>query len=304
MWGRHVGGYDYYISDAAGDGIPTVDITMTPQAGNQGFRACRCCWIPLSSGFMVVCAYIVCLIFGLTLTHAEMTSRQSDVATVHGVVKDNKGPVQGAIVRLQTTEVSTTTDALGRFHFDALKPDVPVSISAWAPGYYIGGGDEVIPPADNVQLTLIEHTREDHPDYQWMPSLHTNSQQGKACVDCHSSVGSDLPFTLTADEWLEDAHSQSAINPRFLSMYNGTDVQGHQSPPIRKGHNRDYGQFPLPPDMNKPYYGPGYKLDFPGSAGNCAACHVPVAAVNTPYSVDPNTVTGGKQRGKCLRFLS
>ena len=48
--------------------------------------------------------------------------------------------------------------------------------------------------------------------------------------------------------------------------------------------------FPLPPDPSKPYYGPGYKLDFPDSAGNCSACHAPMEAVSAPYGIDPTTI--------------
>jgi len=75
-------------------------------------------------------------------------------------------------------------------------------------------------------------------------------------------------------------------------MYNGTDINGNRSPLTRYGYNRDYGSFPLRPDSTQPYYGPGFKLDFPDSAGNCAACHTPGAAVNAPYDTNPNMVRG------------
>jgi len=74
-------------------------------------------------------------------------------------------------------------------------------------------------------------------------------------------------------------------------MYMGTDMLGNQSPLTRYGSSRDYGRFTLRPDPDKPYFGPGYKLDFPETAGNCAACHTPAASVNDPYSIDPTTVT-------------
>ena len=80
-------------------------------------------------------------------------------------------------------------------------------------------------------------------------------------------------------------------------MYSGTDVHGNQSPPTRYGFNRDYGSFPLRPDLNQPYYGPGYKLDFSETDGNCAACHTPAASVNAPYGVNPTTVTGVAAEG-------
>jgi hypothetical protein len=93
--------------------------------------------------------------------------------------------------------------------------------------------------------------------------------------------------------WLDnDAHGKSAANIRFLSMYNGTDVNGNQSPQTRFAFNRDYGSIPLRPDLTQPYYGSGYKLDFPDTAGNCAACHIPGASIEDPYGMDPNKVSG------------
>jgi hypothetical protein len=61
--------------------------------------------------------------------------------------------------------------------------------------------------------------------------------------------------------------------------------------------SKDYGARPLPPDPNQPYYGPGYKLDFTATAGNCATCHTPVAALEDPYGVDPTTLTGVAAEG-------
>ena len=75
-------------------------------------------------------------------------------------------------------------------------------------------------------------------------------------------------------------------------MYLGTDVYGNQSPLTRYVTVKDYGAFPLHPDLSQPWFGPGYKLDFPDTAGNCAACHTPAAAVNAPYNTSPTRVTG------------
>ncbi len=85
-------------------------------------------------------------------------------------------------------------------------------------------------------------------------------------------------------------------------MYTGSDLDGNQSPPTRYGFSRDYGSFPLRPDPNQPYFGPGYKLDFPETAGNCAACHAPAAAVNDAYGVDPITVTEVGAEGVACDF--
>jgi hypothetical protein len=87
-------------------------------------------------------------------------------------------------------------------------------------------------------------------------------------------------------------------------MYNGTDVDGNQSPPVRYACNRDYGCIPLPPDPALPYYGPGFKLDNLYTAGDCAACHVPAPAAKPgqAYAVDPNSVTGVDAEGVFCDF--
>ena len=118
-------------------------------------------------------------------------------------------------------------------------------------------------------------------------ALRAGTGEDQGCEACHSREGTGLSVSLPVDQWRLDAHAGSAVNPRFLSMYGGTDLSGNQSPPTRFTQSRDYGRIPLLPDPDEPYFGPGYALDFPETAGNCAACHVPAAAVDDPYGVDP-----------------
>lgn len=219
--------------------------------------------------------------------------------TIIGVVYADSGPVGGAVVRVQTTEQFTTTDAEGRFTLTDLTPGKPVSLSAWAPGYYIGGGEDVLPGDDEIVLTLVPHTTEDNPQYQWLSAFATAGEDSN-CQNCHAAM--DAGETLPFDEWQRDPHARSTQNIRFLTMYSGTDVNGNQSPPTRYGYSRDYGSFPLRPDSSRPYYGPGYKLDFPQTAGNCAACHAPAAAVDQPYGSDPRAVSGVGVEGVACDF--
>jgi len=198
-------------------------------------------------------------------TALRSSSPASPQETVSGVIQDDNGPVAGAIVRVQATDNKTTTAADGSFTLTGLEVDVTVTVTAWAEGYYVGWTN-TSPGPEPVTISL-------------------------KCMPAYT-------------EWMADAHSQSAVNPHFLTMYNGTDVHGNQSPATRYGYNRDYGRFPLLPDPNKPYYGPGYKLDFPQTAGNCATCHVPSAAAKPgqAYAVDVNQVTGIDTEGVFCDF--
>jgi hypothetical protein len=213
---------------------------------------------------------------------------------VTGLVLDDGNPVEGAVVRIQATARSTVTDADGRFTIEGVYEGV--RLSAWSDGYFIAGGDQH-PPGDEVTIDLSPIPEGDNPDYEWLSALERKGVgEGQPCVECHHNPGTQ-PFSLPVDQWLEDAHSQSATNPRFLTMYAGTDLTGNESPPTRYSTNRDYGRVPLRPDPAVPYFGPGYRLDFPDSAGNCAACHVPAAAVDDPYGVDPTAVEGVAREG-------
>jgi hypothetical protein len=204
----------------------------------------------------------------------------STVSSVAGVVRDSAGAVlSDATVRIQGTQVETRTGADGVFRLSGLQEGLAVTISAWADGYYCANATEVVPPAEDLVLVMRTLQTDDNPDYVWVPPLGENS-----CFSCKPVV---------TQVWLDnDAHAGSAANPRFLTMYNGTDLLGNQSPLTRFGYSRDYGRFALRPDPDRPYYGPGYRLDFPQTAGNCAACHTPGPAIDHPYGVDPNTISG------------
>lgn len=210
-------------------------------------------------------------------------AQPQDVATVSGVVMDADGPVVGATVRIQATRNETSSDSEGRFTLTGLQPGIPVTVSAWKHSYYCAKIENVVPPSTDLTFFLRLYQTTDNPNYEWMPPIGDDS-----CASCKLEV---------TEIWLKNAHAGSAENTRFLTMYSGTDLDGNQSPLTRYGHSRDYGRFPLPPDLSKPYYGPGYKLDFPDTAGNCAACHTPGAAVDAAYGTDPTLVTGADEFG-------
>ncbi|NOZ26732.1 MAG: hypothetical protein GXP39_01585 [Chloroflexi bacterium] len=188
-----------------------------------------------------------------SLASAPQPAPRSQEDIITGVVRDAEGPIADAVVRVQNTENKTTTAEDGSFILKGIVATEPVTVTAWAEGYYFGWAN-ALPGAEPVTITLKRFSTGDNLDYSWASS--------EICSECH----------MAYPEWKDDAHSQTAVNPRFLTMYKGTDVHGNQSPPTRYGP-----AGVLPPDPDQPYYGPGYKLDFPDRAGNCAACHTPLA---------------------------
>jgi len=163
-------------------------------------------------------------------------------------------------------------------------------LTACAPGFLIAGPLIAGEGASDVHFVLKRHAEKDHPEYQWISAFRKDGESGN-CENCHSDPNhpnSTLPF----DEWKRDAHGMSSSNPRFLSIYRGTDLGGtRSSPKTRYSLDRDYGRFPRPPDPGEAYYGPGYLLDGFSSPGDCAACHVPAAAAGAPYHTEPAAET-------------
>jgi mono/diheme cytochrome c family protein len=235
--------------------------------------------------------YLVSALFFAAISASfTQPTAHGEGGVITGVVRDADGPVPKAVVRVQATTLFTKTNDRGEFVLSGVTMRSFIPLTAFAPGYYIAGPLLARAGDTNISFLLHKHPEQDDPTYEWL-SAFSSAGNGGNCQNCHSETesGSKLPF----DEWRRDAHGTAATNRRFLSMYNGTDLSGLlRSPLTRYGYHKDYGRFPLPPDLNQPYYGPGFKLDFPESAGNCAACHLPAAAVNEPYQTDSNTVSG------------
>ena len=238
------------------------------------------------------------LLFAAVCLLLIMSACSSQPDLISGKVVDESGQqIAGAVVRVQTTENSTITDESGRFSLMEVPDRDDLFITAWKSGYFIAGAPAKAGDS-TVKIEIHAHASKDDSSYAWLPSeYHPGEGEHQGCAACHSNVGTQETISLPVDEWLLDAHSQSAQNPRFITMYNGTDVHGNKSPNTKFANDKEYGEFPLPPDLSQPYYGPGYKLDFPETDGNCAACHTPAASVNAPYGINPTKVEGVAAEG-------
>jgi hypothetical protein len=172
--------------------------------------------------------------------------------TVDGVVRDAGGPVAGARVRIRNTENATIADAEGRFQLGGLEDGLKAEITAWDDGYYITSA-YITPTIAGFTLTLRPYHQVDNPDYAWASPIPGTSPG--ACGNCHPSI---------IGQWMTNAHGSAISNPRFYSLYNGTDLAGAQS------------------------HGDGYVDDFPGTVGTCANCHAPGLGVDGYLTVDMN----------------
>lgn len=225
-------------------------------------------------GFIVLPAILVVLAACAEQAGHESTARLP--ATISGVVNGAGGPAAGAIVQVQGTpnQVRTAADGTFTLHGQGLGGTAAVTITAWAEGHFIGWvslDPRRLSPDDagTVSIALQPLFAPDNPDYTWF--THEGVSGAASCGLCHREYA----------EWQADAHARSAQNPRFISMFRGTNIEGKRGQPTRWGSD---GKL-LPPDPALPDYGPGFRLDNPDHAGNCATCHTPVAAKT------PNTNT-------------
>lgn len=242
---------------------------------------------------------------------------------VSGIVKDITGePISGATVRIKATAISTVTDASGRFSLTGFTPSFRPHVTAWKDGYYVRG-TEAWPWDSNVEIELASYVVPDNPDYSWIsPAVENRSGISQQLIQTALTIAQNIPIKKLAKpitgnlelgcrdchgqaiykQWAGGAHALGSQNPRFMTMYNGTNVGGNRSPLTQFMVHKDYGPIPLRPDPAQPYYGPGFKLDFPDSAGSCATCHVPTLAIDNPFAADPNEATGVDELGSHCDF--
>jgi len=183
----------------------------------------------------------------------------SNTAALNGIVVDENGPIAGAVVRVRATDNSTITAVDGTFTLDNVTTGITTSITAWVPEYYI---TEILVmlPTTAVTIPVELHPTTDNPAYAWAFPREAESppEINRGCDTCHAD--------FISAQWGDSAHARAANDPRFLSLYNGTNVTGTET------------------------VAPGYLLNYPSTAGNCATCHAPGAAADAPHSTDMNAL--------------
>jgi hypothetical protein len=207
----------------------------------------------------------------MTLIIASCSLLPTPRTEIRGVVLDEASdqPVAGALVTIRATTFRSTTDDEGFFSLsipkseETVESDEGVEVTAWASGFYIAYLNTNLPVKGELTLRLRTLHSIDYKDYEWLDPTPSTEVDG-ACGNCHPMI---LP------QWENNAHGESVNNDRFYSFYNGTDIEGGEE------------------------VHPGYLRDFPGTSGNCGACHAPGAAVDANFNTDMNAVRGSITAG-------
>ncbi|MCB9459757.1 MAG: hypothetical protein H6670_08910 [Anaerolineaceae bacterium] len=247
--------------------------------------------------FLIAIVLAVAGAMGIYLLQAQSQ------AIIEGVVMAGDVPVVGAVVRVRGSDDYVLTDDSGAFRLPISEADYQTAVTAWSPGYYIGGTDvSAFLDTSDTSIELHPHPIEDNSEYEFISPV-LDMENPSACSHCHLDHSGDDLGALPVDEWLLDAHSGAAVNPRFLSLYNGTTVDGVEGILTRYTFSEDAGlNVPTAPSMGMDASGPGFRLDYPEQTGSCANCHVPILALDRPYQADPNYAEGTASEGVSCDF--
>ena len=134
-----------------------------------------------------------------------------EVGELTGEVRDENGPVAGAVVRIKGKSNSVESDRHGRFHLPT--PRGTEHVTASKDGYLIAG---VSAKAKPLALHLERLPVGDCERYLWVDPT-PDATKPMNCGNCHAAIH---------DEWQRSGHAHSATNRRFLNLYDGTDWHG------------------------------------------------------------------------------
>jgi hypothetical protein len=218
----------------------------------------------------VLALLIVAVILGLPFWWFERETPSPSPAVrdeIAGEVRDDDGPIAGAIVRIKGRAVATTSDEQGRFRLPSATARAAGRVTAAKDGYFIAGASAQVHP---LVLRLSRLPLEDCERYAWVDPT-PDPRQPMNCGNCHQAMH---------DEWQRSGHARSATNRRFLDLYDdllkehplGADVcsschsptqkpgafgtfdmrEAAKSPSGLSGVHCDYCHNSLAPSFNRP----------------------------------------------------
>jgi hypothetical protein len=247
-------------------------------------------WWVINAALLLVFSFVLsscsAIIIPLSPTPTAVVEHDLKIITI-AVVDQNNKPIKRATVRVSgTSQVDGDDD--GGYYIQACVNGQYIGASA--PGYQVGfiacdGSSQ----SYSIQLQSLNNVAYDNPSYVWQ-SAYGN------CSPCHAgqfgSAYDELP------EWESSAHAKVLTDPYFETVYRGTDISGVSGPATQwlfMG-NQLVRQVDT---TSTSYKGPGFQLDYPGQAGECAFCHAPAAIspVRAEVNLSPlNTANGDLRR--------
>ncbi len=193
-------------------------------------------------------------LIGLPMLAIERLRPHSGEAEILGEVRDERGPIAGARVRVKGTSIETITDERGRFR-------LPWSngferVTAFKDGYFIAGAAAHDSP---LVLRLQRLPAEDCTRYSWVDPT-PNPLERMNCGNCHKAMH---------EEWSLSGHARSSTNRRLRNLYDGSDWHG------------------------RPNIGWNLLKEHPDGADVCSSCHAPTQKPGPFASFDLRDASNG-----------
>lgn len=150
-------------------------------------------------------ATVLGVLIGTALWRFIPQHHETVAESVAGIVVDETGPAERALVQVAGSAMSTVTKADGRFRLP--RPNGSAMVTAFKAGCFISIG-----PANETELKLAlrKLPATDDNGYRWNPDR---------CANCHSDI-----FT----EWRSSAHGFGDGVSRFQQLFHGRTAQGEE----------------------------------------------------------------------------
>lgn len=223
----------------------------------------------------------LCTVVGLLI---GLLAEPAGALQLDGIVTDGQKPIAGARVRIQGRARYVLTDRNGRFQLsEPTDPVETVVVTAGKVGW-INSGVKVTSATSFTTIILEKVSDVDDPSYDFinphkslvdlrmdearLTSLRVSSHTTfkESCNLCHFEPTCYLCHRELYEQWTVSHHANAVKNSWTQDLYKGTDSRGRAN------------------------VGPGFRLDNPKSAGECADCHAPSAAVRAPGQTDLGVV--------------
>jgi hypothetical protein len=163
----------------------------------------------LRAGLFVGLAALAAVVWQAT------SQRSATVGRIVGRVLDGSQPLARARVRYKGGADFVLADEQGRFELVG-PPRDDATVTAAKEGYLIAG---VAASSRLMEIRLTALADTDNREYQWVDPAPNAAASG-ACGNCHQAI---------YDEWQASGHGQSAVNPHFQNLLDGSNWHGAPS---------------------------------------------------------------------------
>ena len=171
-------------------------------------------------------------------------------------------------------------------------------ITAWASGYYIKT-ENCISDKTEYKISLDPITFSNNTNLSWI-TAGSGNEPLLNCISCHNGQIESKLFEYK--QWQIDGHSTVFYDQYFSTMYMGDDIYRNQVINTTWTLGELGHQIRILQNPSVPYWGTGFKLDYPTENGNCVYCHAPTSAIGSQTRPDLSSTINEARYGQSNIF--